>query len=112
MTTATPEIIDAGTIAGRKEYRRLYQSTHDPRVARMVDDAVESALSAACPLIGAQAKAEALREAADALEAGWSYGAELNYDGSEKPGVAAAIQMTHENAEVLRARAATIEATP
>lgn len=61
------EVLDSAIFAGRGEYRRLYQNTHDPRVVRMVDDAVEAALTAAGEIIVAQA----LRDAAENIPEVW-----------------------------------------
>ena len=47
----TDEVLNAALTAGRAEYRRSFQMTHDPAVARLVDSAVESALAAATPLL-------------------------------------------------------------
>lgn len=60
------EILNAGLLAGRKVYRAGYQLTHDPKVARMVDEAVEAALIAAAPIMAA----ETLEEAAEVFGAG------------------------------------------
>jgi hypothetical protein len=65
-----------------------------------------AALTSVAPHI----QAAALRDAAEVLEGGWAYGAELKPDGNEDRAIAAAIQMTHENAEQLRARADRLEA--
>lgn len=65
MTTPTPEAIEAGVTSGMDTHDwELLQTQGD--IGEAVEMAIRDALSAAYPLMVAQAKAEALREAADA----------------------------------------------
>lgn len=68
MTTHEPseEATDKALLAGRAIYRAGYQLTHDPKVARMIDDAVEAGLLAAAPTMAA----EVLQEAAEVFGTG------------------------------------------
>ena len=63
----TDEVRDKALAICRQEYSRVYQLTHDPQVARLVDAAVESALDAVAPLIAERVWDEAL-----AASAKWS----------------------------------------
>jgi hypothetical protein len=109
--SASKEAIEAAAIAmfyqqaGLKPPYPLWEDADSDEKDNCLNDA-ELALTSAAPAI----QAAALRDAADALEGGWAYGAELKPDGNEDRAIAAAIQMTHENAEQLRARADRLEA--
>lgn len=60
----TDDVLDAALAAGRTEYRRSFQMTHDPGMARLVDTAVEAAVESAIEVAAPLIAAEALREAA------------------------------------------------
>ncbi|SEE83187.1 hypothetical protein SAMN04489740_2710 [Arthrobacter alpinus] len=110
MSTAPTEAIEAAARAIYRSVNRGHADTKgwdevQPNWKRSYRRDATAAVGAAVPYVAAQA----LRDAADALEAGWAYGAELKSDGNEDRDVAAAMQMTHENAEELRRRADHLE---
>lgn len=94
----TPEAIEAGVASGMDTHDwELLKSQGD--IGEAVELAIRDALSVAAPFTAAQAKAEALREAADAVEAidpAWD--SALYVDDAYHP-----------LPDWLRARAATIE---
>ena len=103
MTTPTPEAIEAAARA------LLFRETMSEG-GLSLDQMADIALTAAAPFIAAQAKAEALREAAEYIDAG-DY-ADMNPDGTMRPRLTQ-VQISQRNRTVtanwLRARAATIE---
>lgn len=103
MTTPTPEATEAEAVAAARaalEQRLSWASLDWPNLyPNMIDAIIGTVVPAAAPIIAAQAKAEALREAADAVEVidpAWD--SALYVDGAYHP-----------LPDWLRARAATVE---
>lgn len=100
MTTPTPEAIEAGVASGMDTHDwELLQTQGD--IGEAVEMAIRDALSVAAPFIAAQAKAEALREAAEVFGAGeWV---------DEFMAVTDDVSAVQATVKWLRARAATLE---